>query len=179
MKRFQLPATLAALAVAWAWCLPVIPAYGQDDFEDRIAAEQEEGVELLARGPVHEAFAEPIVDNPEGTLIISLQPPEAIDEVPPEYKPEGDNVIWIPGYWAWEDERKDFIWISGIWRNIPPGYLAQHSARTALGSGLLDRSLGRLSVGSGLLDDRRRRGNRLLPNPAGNARRGPHGRSTG
>jgi|GEM_PF-687859 len=121
MKHFQLPAILAAVAVAWAWCLPVTPAYGQDDFEDRIAAEQEEGVELLARGPVHEAFAEPIVDNPEGTLIISLQPPEAIDEVPPEYKPEGDNVIWIPGYWAWEDERKDFIWISGIWRNIPPG----------------------------------------------------------
>jgi hypothetical protein len=34
---------------------------------------------------------------------------------------EGDNVTWIPGYWAWDDERSDFLWVSGVWRNLPPG----------------------------------------------------------
>lgn len=46
---------------------------------------------------------------------------EAIEEVPPEQKPTGDNVDWIPGYWAWDDERTDFLWVSGIWRSLPPG----------------------------------------------------------
>ena len=30
-------------------------------------------------------------------------------------------MAWIPGYWAWDDERNDFLWISGIWRALPPG----------------------------------------------------------
>ena len=121
MKRLMLPATLASLAMAWAWCLPGSSVLGQDDLAGAVAGEEQEGVELLARGPVHEAFAEPVVENPSETLTISVRPPDPIDEVPPEYKPEGDNVIWVPGYWAWEDDREDFIWISGIWRNIPPG----------------------------------------------------------
>ena len=33
----------------------------------------------------------------------------------------GDNVVWIPGYWSWDDSRNDFLWVSGIWRNLPPG----------------------------------------------------------
>ena len=46
---------------------------------------------------------------------MSKLPPEAIEEVPPEQRPEGDNVAWIPGYTAWDDERGDFLWVSGIW----------------------------------------------------------------
>src|SRR5262249_47519849 len=34
---------------------------------------------------------------------------------------EGDNVIWIPGYWAWDDDSSDFLWVSGTWRAVPPG----------------------------------------------------------
>src|SRR5690606_11248102 len=30
-------------------------------------------------------------------------------------------VTWIPGYWAWDDEGAEFLWVSGIWRNVPPG----------------------------------------------------------
>jgi hypothetical protein len=48
-------------------------------------------------------------------------PPAAIEEVPPEQQLEGANVAWIPGYWAWDDERNDFLWVSGIWRDLPPG----------------------------------------------------------
>jgi hypothetical protein len=40
--------------------------------------------------------------------------------MPPDQKPEGSNVQWIPGYWSWDDEKGDFVWISGIWRDTPP-----------------------------------------------------------
>jgi len=80
-----------------------------------------ENVQVLTRGPVHEAFAESISYEPQPGLIISSRVPEPIEELPPEQKPEGDNVTWISGYWAWDDDQNDFIWISGIWRNLPPG----------------------------------------------------------
>src|SRR5713226_7858396 len=83
-------------------------------------AATQEGVEVLARGPVHEAFAEPSVRSPRATPVIPKQPPDPIEEMPPDQKPEGANVTWIPGYWVWDEERKDFIWESGIWRDIPP-----------------------------------------------------------
>ena len=78
------------------------------------------GVEVLARGPVHEAFAEPAEQQPSANPIIERQPPAPIEELPPDQKPDGDNVQWIPGYWAYDDDRKDFIWISGFWRVPPP-----------------------------------------------------------
>ena len=53
--------------------------------------------------------------------MVPKQPPGSIEEVPPDQKPAGDNVIWIPGYWAWDDDRSDFLWVSGIWRTPPEG----------------------------------------------------------
>lgn len=79
------------------------------------------GVEVLTRGPVHEAFAETITFNPKPGIEAPQAPPDAIEEVPPQQRPEGRNVSWIPGYWGWDDERNDFLWISGIWRSLPPG----------------------------------------------------------
>ena len=35
-------------------------------------------------------------------------------------KPAGVEVSWIPGYWAWENEDKDYLWVSGFWRDMPP-----------------------------------------------------------
>jgi hypothetical protein len=40
--------------------------------------------------------------------------------LPPEEKPEG-NVIWIGGYYQYDEDRKDFLWVSGVWRTPPPG----------------------------------------------------------
>jgi hypothetical protein len=77
--------------------------------------------EALTRGPVHEAYAEPIVFNPTPGPVVPKAPPAIIEEMPPDQKPTGDNVVWIPGYWAWDDERNDFLWISGLWRDLPPG----------------------------------------------------------
>jgi hypothetical protein len=82
---------------------------------------QPPGVDVQARGPVHEAFAQPSAPQPTQGPVIAKQPPAPIDEVPPDQKPEGDNVQWIPGYWAWEDDASQFIWVSGCWRVPPPG----------------------------------------------------------
>src|SRR5262249_51808218 len=82
---------------------------------------QQQGVEVLGRGPVHEAFAEPDTANPRPNPIVPKKPPDPVEEIPPDQKPEGNNVQWIPGYWAWDDESADFIWVSGLWRDVPPG----------------------------------------------------------
>jgi hypothetical protein len=79
------------------------------------------GMEVQARGPVHEAFAEPTNPVASPGLIVTKEPPAAIEEAPPEDKPEGDSVVWVPGYWAWDEEAKDYMWISGFWRASPPG----------------------------------------------------------
>lgn len=79
-----------------------------------------EQVEHLTRGPLHEAFAEPYEADPRPAPIVPTQPPEPINEVPPEYRPDGENVVWIPGYWSWDDDRTDYIWVSGVWRDVPP-----------------------------------------------------------
>ena len=85
------------------------------------SAGAEKGVEVLVRGPVHEAFAGTVTYDPQPGIIIPKMPPEAIEELPPNLKPEGDNVTWIPGYWTWDEDRTDFLWVSGIWRAVPPG----------------------------------------------------------
>lgn len=107
-----LTATLSAVLAGGSLSLPV-RAFAQE-------AEQED-VQYLTRGPVHEAFAESVSFDPVAGMIISTAPPEAIEELPPEQQLDGENVTWIGGYWTWDDDENDFIWISGIWRNIPPG----------------------------------------------------------
>jgi hypothetical protein len=78
------------------------------------------GSEVLTRGPVHEAFAKPVTTDPQAPLLVTQQPPETIQEMPPAEKPAGANIVWVPGYWAWDEDRSDFIWVSGCWRNAPP-----------------------------------------------------------
>src|SRR5262245_38663842 len=65
------------------------------------------GVEVLTRGPVHEAFAS-LAADPAPTKPVAKKPPKALDEMPPAEKPEG-NVVWISGYWAYDDDRDDFL----------------------------------------------------------------------
>jgi hypothetical protein len=77
------------------------------------------GVEVLTRGPIHEAFAS-LTTEAAPTATVAKQPPKPIEEMPPAEKPDGD-VIWIGGYWAWDDDRSDYLWVSGTWRAVPPG----------------------------------------------------------
>ena len=82
---------------------------------------QAPAIEVLAKGPVHEGFASGAEQVSLPGPIAPKAPPEQIDELPPDQKPAGDNVVWIPGYWSWDEERRDYIWVSGFWRNQPPG----------------------------------------------------------
>jgi len=112
----KLCAVTALLAISTGFALGGAIAGAQQG-----PADVEEGMQVLTRGPVHEAFAEPLNFNPERGIVVPKEPPGPIGEVPPEQRPEGANVVWIPGYWAWDDEGNDFIWVSGIWRDLPPG----------------------------------------------------------
>lgn len=108
---FVMTLTTAALAQP-----PLAPAAG--DVPD---AEADMMMEELTRGVVHEAYAQPVVFNPEAGEVVAEAPPDAIEELPPEEKPAGDNVEWIPGYWSWDDDENHYVWVSGLWRMVPPG----------------------------------------------------------
>ena len=84
-------------------------------------AATEAGMQVLTRGPVHEAFAVASMTGATAGVVITKAPYDPITELPPDQRPEGTNVAWIPGYWSWDDDRTDFIWVSGVWRDLPPG----------------------------------------------------------
>ncbi len=81
----------------------------------------DDGVEAQARGPIHEAFAAPVVFDPRPGFVVPKEPPRPLEEVPPDQRPQGKNIQWVSGYWAWDDDRTDFLWVSGFWRDLPPG----------------------------------------------------------
>jgi hypothetical protein len=87
------------------------PAQGQGD---------DQGPQVMTRGPIHEAFATPVVHDPTAGPVVPKDPPQPIEEMPPDQKPAGQNIQWIPGYWSWDVTRNDWLWISGIWREPPP-----------------------------------------------------------
>jgi hypothetical protein len=112
-------AGLVGLVLGWAG------EVGAQRVQDQIAVQAdsklEEGVEIQTRGPVHEAFAQPVSRDPEPAPLVRKKPPEPIPELPPDLKPEGEASVWIPGYWAWDEDRDDYLWVSGTWRVPPPG----------------------------------------------------------
>lgn len=93
-----------------------------------------DGPEVIASGPIHEAFAT-TAELPAAGEIAPKAPPDPIEELPPDQKPEGDNVQWIPGYWDWDAERTDFIWISGFWRVPPPNHVWVPGSWNAVSTG--------------------------------------------
>ena len=101
--------------------LILVPSQGIAEPAPEVATPaSQEGVEFLARGPVHEAFAAPAIRAPGASPIVAKEPPQPVEELLPDQKPEGDNVQWIPGYWAWNDDTSDFLWVSGTYRVVPP-----------------------------------------------------------
>jgi len=107
--------TLLASSLIAAGCLVNSPsAFAEDNVP--------EGGEILGRGPIHEAFAQPLEERAgQAAPVVPKAPPDPIEELPPEQKPEGDAVQWVPGYWQWDDGRGEFVWVSGLWREQPPG----------------------------------------------------------
>lgn len=110
----------ALAAIGFALILSASARAWQQTEQDPAEAEPQ-GTQVLTQGPIHEAFAEPVLFDPKPGPVVPKTPPAPVKELPPEQKPEGSNVQWIPGYWAWDDGRSDFIWVSGVWRAVPPG----------------------------------------------------------
>lgn len=80
----------------------------------------QEQPEILTRGPVNEAFAQPVAMQNQPDVVASEPPPANIVETPPSDRPADGGCIWAPGYWSWDAERSNYIWVSGCWRLAPP-----------------------------------------------------------
>jgi hypothetical protein len=96
------------------------PAARSQDTPPPVPPEAQGDVQPQTRGPVHEGFAQPNSSGPLAGPTIDRQPPPVLPEEPPAQRPEGDNIIWVPGYWGWDTARTDFVWVSGCWRTAPP-----------------------------------------------------------
>ncbi len=79
------------------------------------------GIEVQPRGPLHESFVQPFDPNPGPGPAYGQAPPAPIPEKPADIQPGSESAQWIPGYWAWDANRNDFVWVSGTYRNAPPG----------------------------------------------------------
>lgn len=99
----------------------VLPVFAAGALAITAFAQDKTGPEVLGRGPLHEAYAQPWQQNPAPNQAIGQKPPEPVPEEPPLEKPEGKNVQFIPGYWQFDTDKKDFVWISGFWREVPTG----------------------------------------------------------
>ena len=72
----------------------------------------------LVEGPLHEAFLSPVRDaEPKYT---DRAPPSPISERPGIDRPSAD-AQWIEGYWGWDANKNDYVWVTGTWRIPPPG----------------------------------------------------------
>ncbi len=116
--------------------LPAAPA------DATVAPVNEEGMETLTRGPIHEAFANPAEADPQPSPVVAEKPPPDVPEQPPAYQPEG-NFLWLPGYYEW-DGRSSWVYLGH-------GSLAATAARQALDARLLARRGWRLAAGQGFL----------------------------
>lgn len=75
-------------------------------------------IEPAELGYIHEAYVSRDSGPVEFDAIEKRPPKQALEQIPEQIHP---RATWIPGYWAWEYKRNDFIWISGAMRVPPPG----------------------------------------------------------
>lgn len=118
-QQTPLPAATENLSTQNSMAVPGSP---QSSAVVQLPATGAQEDEVLLSGPVHEAFAEQYNQDPVPGIIVPRQPPEPIEELPPDVRPDGRQVEWISGYWAWDDDADDFFWVSGIWREVPQGF---------------------------------------------------------
>src|SRR5205807_1614312 len=52
-------------------------------------------IEVQTRGPIHEAYAQPLIVQPEPGNVVPKAPPPVLPEEPPDQKPEASGAQWI------------------------------------------------------------------------------------
>src|SRR5262249_2191994 len=112
--------SLSLLLIGFLSLAVAIVPPGMADSKIVSVSPDKEDITVDARGPIHEAYAAPVKVSPRPGPVVDTKPPEPINELPPDQKPEGDNIQWVPGYWAWDGDRNDYVWVSGFWRAPPP-----------------------------------------------------------
>lgn len=120
MKSFLTRTTAIAAFCAAAACAGPEAACSQTAARAGAGPNSSE-IESRTRGLIHEGFDQPIADDPTPGLIVPEAPPALLGEQPPAARPSGAHVLWLPGYWSWDDGRQEFVWIRGAWRVPPPG----------------------------------------------------------
>jgi WXXGXW repeat (2 copies) len=50
------------------------------------------------------------------------QPPAPVAERPARRRPS-PRALWVPGYWDWDADRGEFVWIGGDWQVPPTGMI--------------------------------------------------------
>jgi hypothetical protein len=93
----------------------------ESNLEELPSPDQQDDLDYLMQAPLHEAFAEVVTGDYGPNPLVARKPPVSIEEIPPQFKPAGEQVVWIDGYWWWDEQREDFIWISGVYRDAPVG----------------------------------------------------------
>ncbi len=112
--------TLTAL-IAFAGLVAAGLVDGQEVTAPKVGEPVQGPIEVLTRGPLHEAFAQPLQEKAGPGEIVPKEPPAPIPEQPPEQQPDLANTQWIPGHWSWDTDRQEFVWISGVYRVAPQG----------------------------------------------------------
>jgi hypothetical protein len=102
-------------------CLAIVTVFVSSLSLSPPAAAQQESIVVRTRGPVHEAFATAVSFNSQPTAVIPTEPPAPLAEALPARMPVGENIAWIPGYWEWDSTGDGYLWVSGMWRDLPPG----------------------------------------------------------
>ena len=69
---------------------------------------------------IHEAFFQETHSNILYQAISQQPPANIIEKIPSQTDP---LTIWIPGYWDWDTDQRDFLWVTGVWRKPPPEHL--------------------------------------------------------
>jgi len=65
------------------------------------------------------AIALPAAAQISAGFAIELAPPAARVEVVPAPRA---GYVWAPGYWRWEEPRREHIWVEGRYIEARPGY---------------------------------------------------------
>ena len=81
----------ALFAVAFGLLAAAIPAARAQDL-----VAPPDGTEVLARGPINEAYATAVSSTPAAGPLCPKAPPDPIEETPPSERPDGENVTWMP-----------------------------------------------------------------------------------